>query len=256
MSIALGPHASCFSRVLYNCRRIAMMRNLGVTLVLSLALCAAGACGDDDDDNGTGGRDGGAGTSGRGGSGGTSGRDGGVSGTGGRGGSGGTRADAGALSDGEIGGALLTANSGEIEQGAIAVTRAQGDDVRSFAQMLITMHNAALDRETALFKMINLTAVTGDDADALKSASDKAVAQLNSASASEFDALYVSAQVDAHQAVLDLIDDRLMPSAQRAEIKNELTMVRAAVQSHLTAAKALLAKLSEALDGGVEDAGR
>jgi putative membrane protein len=231
-----------------------MMRNLGVTLVLSLALCAAGACGDDDDDNatgGAGGRDGGAGTSG--------GRDGGVSGTGGRsgsGGSGGTRADAGTISEAEIGGALLTANSGEIEQGAIAVTRAQSEDVGSFAQMLITMHNAALDRETALFKMIKLTAVTGADAEALKSASDKAVAQLNSASASEFDALYVGAQVDAHQAVLDLIDDRLMPSAQRAEIKNELTMVRAAVQSHLTAAKALLAKLIEAADGGVEDAGR
>jgi putative membrane protein len=234
------------------------MRNLGVTLILSLALCAASACGDDDDDDGTtAGRDGGAATGGRSGHGGTSGRDGGVSGTGGRGGSGGTRGDAGdAVSDAEIGGALLGANAGEIEQGAIAVTRAEREDVRSFAQMLITMHNAALDRETALFKMINLTAVSGPDAEALKTASDKAVAQLNSASASEFDALYVGAQVDAHQAVLDLIDDRLMPSAQRTEIKMELTTVRTAVQSHLTAAKQLLAKLLAELDGGVEDAGQ
>lgn len=230
------------------------MRNLGVTLILSLALCAAGACGDDDDDdNGTtAGRDGG-GSGGRSGSGG-SGRDGGV--IGGRGGSGGIGGDAGeAISDAEIAAALLAANSGEVEQGTIAVMRAQREDVQAFAQMMVSMHNAALDHETDLFKMISVTPVKGPDAEELETASNKIVQRLNSASASDFDAMYVGAQVDVHQKVLAMIDERLLPSVHGTELKNELKMVKDVVEGHLAASKQLLASLDE-LDGGIEgDAG-
>lgn len=138
---------------------------------------------------------------------------------------------------------------------SIALTRAQHQEVRSFAQMLVTMHTASLDREDSLFGMINLTRKKGEAATTLEDASDKTVQQLKSATASIFDTLYVGAQVQAHQDVLDLIDDLLLPNAVNTRLKAEITTLRSEVQRHLTAAKMLRDALQEELDAGTEDAG-
>jgi putative membrane protein len=235
------------------------MRSQLMTLGLALLLAIGGACGDDDDDT-NGGLDGGGGAAARGGSGGSAGRAGAGAGRGGsagqNGGRGGSAADAGAeLSDAQIAAVVLAANGGEVEQGEIAVNAGQRDDVRAFARMLVTMHSAAVERENALFRTLMLTPEENAVSAELKAASDATVQALNAANAAGFDMLYVMSQVDAHRKVLDLIDDRLLPSVTSAELRAELNTMRADVQRHLELATELLAALGEAPDGGTEDGG-
>jgi putative membrane protein len=245
------------------------MRNHLVVCGLAFALSVAGGCGDDDDDNGN---DGGAqagrgGSSGRGGTGGTGGRAGagGAAGVGGRAGNAGSagqnggtggNADAGVkLSDAEIAAVALTANAGEVEQGEIAVSAAQRESVRDFARMMVMMHSAAVDRETALFQMIMITPDDNDVSEQLESMSDATVAKLNAANASAFDMLYMSSQVAAHRMVLDLLDDVLLPNAMNAQLRAELTAMRGDVQRHLQLATDVLAGLGADEDAGTSDTG-
>jgi len=50
---------------------------------------------------------------------------------------------------------------------------------------------------------------------------------------------YVDTQVKEHQAVLDLIDQHLLPNAKEAAVKTFITSVRAKVAMHLEHAQSL-----------------
>jgi len=51
--------------------------------------------------------------------------------------------------------------------------------------------------------------------------------------------------VKEHQAVLDMIDQKLLPNAQDAEVKMFLTEVRGKVAMHLQHAQALQSKMQK-----------
>jgi putative membrane protein len=237
--------------------------------LLALAL-ATPACGDDDttlNDAGAAG-EGSAGrtaASGRGGNGGSTskGGTGGSSkgGAGGRGGQGGSKAGAGGsvsevrLDDAQIASVLLTANQGEVEQNNVAVTKAERRAVHDLAQDFVDMHTAATTRENALFTALDITPSDNPVSAQLRDKSASAVSKLKAASASEFDAVFLQSQVDAHQSVLDLVDDNLLKNVSDAGLRAEITALRLTVEMHLVRTRALLAALNDGSDAGVDDAG-
>jgi putative membrane protein len=143
------------------------------------------------------------------------------------------------LSDEEIASVALTANMGEVQQNMIALMRAQSADARNYAQDMVDMHSAALERETALATSIMLTPADNPIAVMLRSDSDRVVETLQSAPADEFDPIYLRSQVDVHQNVLNLIETVLQPSAQAEPLKQELTLMRETVSAHLERARGL-----------------
>ena len=74
-------------------------------------------------------------------------------------------------------------------------------------------------------------------------AADIARATLKGLSGADFDKAYVNAEVDLHQAVLDQLDNTLIPSAQNAELKSLLEQARPTISAHLDHAKSLKSKL-------------
>jgi putative membrane protein len=154
------------------------------------------------------------------------------------------------LSDAEIAAVSTVANQGEVQQGMIALQRAQSEPVRMFAQMMVTEHQAALDRETKLLQMLGIAPEQNAISRMLKSESDAIVMQLENQEGAAFDRLYMDSQVTVHTMVLQLIDARLIPSAEQPVLETELRTMRASVEMHLMHAQEVREGLEQAGDAG------
>ncbi len=133
-------------------------------------------------------------------------------------------------------------NTAEVDQAKLAQRRAKAPAVKRFADMMVNHHNQALREQAKLVKKLNLSPADSATAMALRSDGKKTLETLKSAPAADFDAAYLKSQVDGHQKVLDLLDTQLLPSAKTPEVADALRKGRAAVEEHLSEAKALQAK--------------
>jgi|GEM_PF-693349 len=143
--------------------------------------------------------------------------------------------------DADIVAYLVAADSGEIVAGKLASTKATNPSVKAFAQKMVSDHGTMLDQTVALAKKDNIsyaTATNGDIGD-LRSDSKDALQDLTDKTAgNDWDKDYVDKQVDAHQSVIDHVND----FTQKAQDPQLATMLRQALpklQGHLDAAKAL-----------------
>lgn len=163
-----------------------------------------------------------------------------------------------AVSDEEIGATVAAINKGEIDAANVAKDKAQRASVKSFAEMMISMHTAAANRQTALLQQVGITPREGATTTKVETDADAELAKLQAASGAEFDLVYMQGQVTMHQAALDLITQTFLPAARRAELKTELETARGEVQTHLDQAKAIVAEIEGGetgpADGGDEDA--
>lgn len=172
---------------------------------------------------------------------------------------------------------LDAVNTGEIEEARLAVEKAQDDEVRQFAQMMIDDHeqlesrvgSAARGAETSGAEMKPDSAApetrrpeTGVPPEAavargteagspealtqrLEQQSDSVQSALEDLSGAEFDRAYIERQVRAHQATLDLIDRQLMPAAAQApELRQVLQAGRPVIESHLEQARRIQQRLA------------
>ena len=137
------------------------------------------------------------------------------------------------LSDAQI--IQITANldSGEIEQAQVAKTKAKDAKVKQFAARMVTQHTEAKQKGAALAKKAGLTPAESEVATDLKTQSNADIDSLKSANPADFDAVYMTGQVKAHEAALKLIINRLIPAAADANLKAHLETVRGVVEHHL-----------------------
>ncbi|MBS1960850.1 MAG: DUF4142 domain-containing protein [Bdellovibrionales bacterium] len=147
--------------------------------------------------------------------------------------------------DAEIAQIVLTADNGEIDAAKLAKKRTKNADVKAFAEMMIDQHRAVTKDTKQLAKKIKLKPRESAASRDLKESSKTADKALKEKKGADFDRAYVDQMVADHQAVLDTIDNQLLPNAQNAELKALLTKVRPAVAEHLEHAKELQAKLGE-----------
>ena len=141
------------------------------------------------------------------------------------------------MSDAQILSVLHTANMGEISQGQIALQKAQRADVKNFAQRMVSEHTDNDQKGQALLASANMTPQANHLSMKLQKDSDEIVMKLNKADAKDFDETYMENQVKVHKMVLETIDKKLIPNAQHPDLRNHLTMTRAAVAMHLQLAE-------------------
>jgi putative membrane protein len=144
------------------------------------------------------------------------------------------------LSEAQVAMIADLANGGEVLQGKLAQGKAKTPAVKKFADMMVKHHTEAKNEQDKLFKKLGLTPADSETGKTLKADADKTLATLRDAPAASFDATYAQSQVDAHQKVLDLLNDQLLPAAKNPELSEGLNKMKATVESHLTQAKALL----------------
>lgn len=149
-----------------------------------------------------------------------------------------------ALTDPEIAHIAVTANGIDSSIAELALTRAQSEEVRSFAQTMVADHGGVNAQAVALAQQLGVTPEGNDVSSQLQQGAEQARADLESASGAEFDRAYMQREVEYHQAVLDALDGALIPNAQNAELKALLEGVRPAFVAHLERARQIQGTLA------------
>jgi putative membrane protein len=159
----------------------------------------------------------------------------------------GSTADAGSttLSDAQIAGVTAAAHKGEIQAAQLARKQSKNSHVKSFASQMIKQHTNAQKMEAQLGAKAGITPADSDLSSQVTQDSADAASKLQGLSGKEFDKAYAQGQVDAHQKVLDTLDNTLIPSAQNPDLKALLQKERGVVATHLEHAKKLNDSLSQ-----------
>jgi putative membrane protein len=142
-----------------------------------------------------------------------------------------------ALTDANIAAIVVTANTADIRNGEMAKTNSKNKAVVAFAQQMITDHTSVNKQATDLVTKLNVTPEENDTSRQLASSSDATRETLRAKTGADFDKAYIDNEVAYHQAVLDMLDNTLIPGAQNAELKSLLESVRPAFVAHLDHAK-------------------
>lgn len=140
-----------------------------------------------------------------------------------------------ALEDGEIVAVAVALNNGEIVTSEPAQTRASSEEVRSFADRMITDHTAANEQ----LQMLGIALVQNALSEQLTGTAVQQASALNELEGAEFDTAYMEAQLTLHRTALETLDGTLIPQAENAELRAQLEQMRAAVAEHLALAESI-----------------
>lgn len=147
-----------------------------------------------------------------------------------------------ALDDPTIVAIFDAANTFDIETGQLALTRSHTPAVRDLATQFINDHTAVRQQGRDLAGKLGVKPTPPAEF-ALADAHQKALAELKTKSGAAFDKAYADHEVAYHQAVLDAIDQTLLPAIRNAELKAFVQKVGPAFLGHLEAAKQLRKKV-------------
>jgi putative membrane protein len=150
------------------------------------------------------------------------------------------------LNDDEIVTVLIVANQGEVTTAELALKRASSTDVKEFAGMMKMQHGAGAQRAKAVQAKSMLKSAPSDLSTKIDDDVTAMVRELKTKEGDAFDRIYMDAQWKAHKDLLGTMDDRLIPSASKGDVKSLLTEQRRHVADHLAKAEEIRDKLNGA----------
>jgi putative membrane protein len=149
----------------------------------------------------------------------------------------------GDLRDANIAAMLLAQNNTDISYARLVPSRAQRDDVRQFAQRMLTDHlgvNALLTETLAKIELApedNLASLDMRDESAARRDA------MRDLTGFAFDSAYITNEVSYHQRFLASLDQLMLPRVRNDELKSLLNSVRPAVAAHLAHAEQVWANV-------------
>lgn len=149
------------------------------------------------------------------------------------------KAPAPGLDDPTIVAIFDAANTYDIETGNLAVARASSKAIRDFGAMLARDHMNVRQQGRDLAKSLGVTPTPPANF-GLAKAHTAAMQSLRGLQGKEFDRAFLRHEVDFHNAVIDAINQTLMPAIQNAQVKDLVTKVAPAFAAHRDAAQNLL----------------
>lgn len=147
------------------------------------------------------------------------------------------------LTDSDIAMIMRVANLSEVREGELARSKTTDNSVREFAIMMVTEHTAQNNKAESELARVDIASSDTDLSRQLDAESGAATDLLRSLSGAAFDRAYMDRQVMAHQALISMIDSKLMPHARKKQVKDQLTDLRKLADTHLTRAKQIQGSL-------------
>lgn len=149
------------------------------------------------------------------------------------------------LTDANIAAIVLAANTIDIKNGELALTKTKSKEVKAFAQQMITDHTSVNGKATALAGKLGLAPVENKASRDLVTSTDATRKAMRKLSGAAFDRAYVDNEVTYHQAVIDLLDGTIVPAVENQDLKDLLVAVRPAFIAHLDHAKMIQSSLKK-----------
>lgn len=147
---------------------------------------------------------------------------------------------AAALTDDEIASVVAAANVNEINAGKLAVSNAYKDKVKAFAQKMVEDHRNMDQQAGQLAVKLKLNPTPSKLSDSVKAQGNEMMESLKIAPKGPiFDKEFVGGQVMAHEQVLNLFNNELIPNARNQELKQLLEKSASKIESHLEQARRL-----------------
>lgn len=135
------------------------------------------------------------------------------------------------------------ANAADIETGQLAVKRGSTKEIRDFGATLVRDHTAARKLGRDLAKKLGVTPTPLAD-DPYAKGHVEAMAKLKPLHGVAFDKAFLKHEVAYHIAVIDAIQNTLLPATKNAELKALEIKIVPAFQGHLVMAQTLEKKIS------------
>jgi len=143
------------------------------------------------------------------------------------------------LTDAEIAHVAVTANAIDVDLAKLAETRAASPEVRAFARTMVTDHSAVNQQAGELAQRLGVTPADNAVSASLRTAADPVHRALTDLHGTTFDFAYIEREVAYHQAVLDALDQVLIPQTRNPELRALLERVRPVIAAHLEHARRL-----------------
>ncbi|HTO15121.1 MAG TPA: DUF4142 domain-containing protein [Edaphocola sp.] len=141
------------------------------------------------------------------------------------------------FSDPEIASIAVTANQIDVDYAKIAFKRSKDKAILNFAKTMQTDHEAVIGMATKLAAKLNVTPKTNAMTKSLLEGAQKMKMELNKKSGKAFNKAYVDNEVAYHEAVINAVENVLIPQADNKELKDLLIKVLPTLKVHLEHAK-------------------
>lgn len=148
------------------------------------------------------------------------------------------------LSDPEIASIAVTANQVDIRGAEQAEKKTKNSAVLDFAHTMIQDHRAVIEKATALVKKLGVTPKSNAVSRKLSADAQKTRMRFQSMTGAAFDKAYADNEVAYHQAVINTVNNMLIPESKNGELKALLQTVVPVLQTHLQHAQMLQKQLS------------
>lgn len=149
----------------------------------------------------------------------------------------------GKVNDQTISAMLLASNNTDISYARLVPSRSQRDDVRRFAQRMLTDHGGI---NALVTELLGKRGWTPEENTASLDLRDESAARrdaMRDLAGFVFDSAYVTNEISYHRRFLELIDNTMVPRARNGDLKELLMNVRPAVAAHLAHAEQLWANV-------------
>lgn len=143
----------------------------------------------------------------------------------------------GSISDANIAAMVLASNNTDISYARLVPSRAQRDDVKKFAERMLTDHTGVNALVTQLLAKLDLAPEDNVISLDMRDESANKRDLMRELSGFAFDSTYMENEVAYHQKFLASIDNQMLPAVRHADLRALLSAVRPAVAAHLAHAE-------------------
>lgn len=137
------------------------------------------------------------------------------------------------LSDAEVAFIAVTANQIDIAYADIAKQKSKDPEVLKFAETMQRDHRGVIDQAVALAKKLGVNPLDNAVSKKLVADSETTKKDLLSRAGKSFDKAYIDNEVGYHKAVIQAVEDLLIPETENGELKKLLDNVLPALKAHL-----------------------
>jgi putative membrane protein len=143
------------------------------------------------------------------------------------------------LGDPQIVGVLETYDDAELREARLVPTRAIDGRVKAYAERVVTEHTASQATLARYERAESVSPRPSATRAQIEAAAEEQIATMAPMNGHTFDVSYMQSQVEAHYALLTVIDQTLTPCSSDRQLRSLVQTVRASVAEHLAEAQAL-----------------